>query len=223
MSEFLIKKEVEGKAKGSGVIRDAMFCYVKMQQGDYKFQSTSEKEYVVDVIVDKATARAWKKAFSKNGFQEIETADFASKYKCHPPLEGEDDQYVIKAKSKVALGADVGGLSKGDDVPYSWGSRPKVYVPVENSDDVEDITMTTLVGNGSKGSISFDIVKNDFGTFPQLTGILVTDLVEYESKAGSSPFGHVSNKADGSGEAQQKAQVVDDREPPEGEGEDKPF
>ena len=223
MTELIIKQEPEGKAKGNGVIRDVMLCYVKLQEGSYKYQSTTEKEYILDVVVDKATAKAWKKAFPKNGFQEVETVDFASKYKVHPPLPNEDEQFIIKVKAKAQMSADGGGLKKGDLIPYEWGSRPKLYVPVEGEEnEVEDVTMSILAGNGSKGSVSFDIVQNDFGTFPQLTGVLVNTLIKYEVQSGS-PFGHVANKADGSGEAMQKAQVVDEREPPEGEGEDNPF
>ena len=223
MTELIIKSMPEGKTKGTGAIRDAMLCYIKLQQGDFKYQSTTEKEYVLDVVVDKATAKAWKKSFPKNGYQEIETEEFASKYKVHPPLPDEDEQYVIKVKAKTAMSADGAGLKKGDPIPYEWGSRPKLYVPVEGSDDVKDVTMDMLAANGSTGSVSFDITQNDFGTFPLLTGVLVTGLIPYESNSGGSPFGHVVNKADGSGVAQQVAAVADDREPPAEEGDPDPF
>jgi hypothetical protein len=40
--------------------------------------------------------------------------------------------------------------------------------------------MTTLVGNGSYGTISIDRYDNDYGSSARLMNILVTDLVEYE-------------------------------------------
>ena len=46
--------------------------------------------------------------------------------------------------------------------------------------------MTTLVGNGSKGVVAFNVTKNDFGTFPQLLGVLINDLVEYEGGSETS-------------------------------------
>ena len=225
MTELIIKQEPEGKAKGNGVIRDAMLCYVKLQEGSYKYQSTTEKEYILDVVVNKETAKAWKKAFPKNGFLEVETVDFATKYKVHPPLPDEDEQFIIKVKAKAQMSADGGGLKKGDLIPYEWGSRPKLYIPVEGEEnEVEDVTMSVLAGNGSKGSVSFDIVQNDFGTFPQLTGVLVAELIPYEAKTSASPFGHVAKKHEGSGETQQKAQVPDNREPTgDPEDADNPF
>ena len=49
-------------------------------------------------------------------------------------------------------------------------------------------TDTKLVGNGSKGSVSYSVVENKFGTFAKLDALLVTDLIEYQ-KAGGNPFG----------------------------------
>jgi hypothetical protein len=96
----------------------------------------------------------------------------------------------LKAAAQLRAPASSAGLSAGDMIPYEWGSRPKVFVPVDGG--VEDITLTVLVANGSRGSVAFSVSSNDFGTFPQLTGILVTELIEYESAGGSSSvFGKV--------------------------------
>ena len=229
MSEFLIKKPANGKEKGNGVIRGVTFCYAKMQEGDFKYGSTTEREFVVDCIVDKTTAKSWKKSFAKNTYTEVETEDFASRYKIHPPTEteGEDEQFVIKVKAKAQLSGAVQGMSKGDPIPYDWSSRPKVFVPVEDSDDVDDITMSTLVANGSQGSVAFDIVENDYGTFPQLTGLLVTDLIEYlieyQAQSSGSPFGHINKTHEGDGKTHQKAVAEDNREPPSEDEDPNPF
>ena len=62
---------------------------------------------------------------------------------------------------------------------------PNANTPLDAS--IIDITNTTLVGNGSKGSVSYTVVENKFGTFAKLKALLVTDLIEYQ-KAGGNPF-----------------------------------
>ena len=187
--------ELNKNAKGeldNGFIRGATFCYTKMQEGSLKYQSKTEKEYSVEVIVGKKTAKEFKKAFPKNGYKEIESSEFEDKFRIPAPFEGQEDQYIIKMKADCQLGHDAkkSGLKAGDAIPYDWSSRPKVFVPVEGG--VDDITMTTLVANGSKGDVSFYIKHNDYGTFPAFTGMLVTDLIEYHKSDGNnSAFGTV--------------------------------
>jgi hypothetical protein len=206
-----VKDVVKGK------IENVVFGYVKIQQPTLKYQSKTEKEYTVDVIVDKATSKQLKKAYPKNSIKELDNADFKEQFKIDPPYPNQDEQYVFKLKANAQLRADVGELSAGDLIPYDWGTRPKVYVPAE--DGVEDVTMDKLVANGSKGTVAFKVMTNDYGTFPQLTGILVTDLIEYESTGGGvgSAFGKVVN-------AKPKQQeVVEEVDEPTEVDEDLPF
>lgn len=186
MSKLIINED-NTKGKIEGVV----FCYAKLQDGSFKYQSKTEKEYVVDCVVDKTTAKAFKKAFPKNGYKEVETSEFEEIFKIPPVYPEEDEQYIIKLKANANLKADVpkAGLVAGDIVPYEWANRTKAFVPVEGG--VKDITMEVLVGNGSKGVAAFNINENSFGVFPQLTGILVTDLIEYEQKGMQSAFGNV--------------------------------
>jgi len=181
----------EDKTKAQ--IKNVVLAYVKLQEGDWKYQSTTEKQYSVDCIVDKATAKVYKKAFPKNGVKEIDTEDFESKYKFAPPFSDKDEQYIISLKANTGMKVDFpkANLVVGDLVPYEWASRPKVYVPIDGG--VKDITMTTLVANGSVGDVAFKINSNTFGTFPQLSGMLVTQLIEYEAAdgPGMSEFGNV--------------------------------
>jgi len=182
--------EVNGK-KTTGKIEDVVFAYVKLQSGSTKYQS-KDIEYTVDVVVDKATAKEFKKAYPKNSVKDFENAEFTEKFKIEPPFPSQDEQFVIKLKAAAQLkaAAPAANLEAGDMIPYEWNSRPKVFVPVEGG--VEDITLTVLVANGSKGDVAFTVNSNDFGTFPQLTGILVKDLIEYEAAGGSSSaFGTV--------------------------------
>ena len=182
--------EVNGK-KTTGKITDVVFAYVKLQSGSTKYQS-KEIEYTVDVVVDKATAKEFKKAYPKNSCKDFENDEFTEKFKIEPPFPSQDEQFVLKVKAPAHLkaAAPAANLVAGDMIPYEWNSRPKVFVPVEGG--VEDITLTTLVANGSKGDVAFTVNTNDFGTFPQLTGILVKELIEYEAQgAATSAFGTV--------------------------------
>lgn len=182
--------EVSGK-KTTGKLEGVVFAYVKLQSGSTKYQS-KDIEYTVDVVVDKATAKEFKKAYPKNSVKDFENAEFTEKFKIDPPFPSQDEQFVIKLKAAAQLkaAAPAANLEAGDMIPYEWNSRPKVFVPVEGG--VEDITLTVLVANGSKGDVAFAVNSNDFGTFPQLSGILVKDLIEYEAAGGSSSaFGTV--------------------------------
>lgn len=186
MSEFIITKEPEDKKRGAGRINDVVFCYTKIQEPTFKYGSKTDKEYSVDVVVDKATAKAWKKKFPKNSVKELDNDEFARIFKIDPPYKG-DEQYVLKVKARAQN-------KDGDPIPYEWNTRPKVFVP--EGDAVVDVTMSKLVSNGSKGDVAFSISNGDFGTFPQLTGILVTNLIEYVSSGGNgNPFGKVKESS----------------------------
>lgn len=231
MSKLQLIEDTSGKLE-KGYIRDATFCYVKLQTGSYKYQSKTEKEYTVDVVVDKKTAKAFKKAFPKNGFKEVDTADFEKQFKIAPPFPDEDEQFIIKMKADCQLKYDApnAGLVKGDKIPHEWSSRPKVLRPVEGG--VEDITLVTLVANGSKGDVSFNIKSNDFGTFPAFTGILVKELIEYQGgNSNTTAFGEVvggfnTDESNIQQDAESYERVDLDEDSPEGDDssdDDTPF
>ena len=205
MTELIINNDGT-KGKVTGVV----FGYVKLQEGDYKYQSTTEKQYSVDCIVTKEVAKAFKKAFPKNGYKEIETSDFERVYKIKPPFNGEE-QFVIKVKANAQISNDIPSacLVTGDKIPYEWSTRPKVFVPTEGG--VKDITMTTLIANGSKGDVAFRIMENSYGRFPQLTGILVKELIEYVKEGEDTDFGNIVGGFNpGNGDIQQVATVKED-------------
>ena len=172
------------KAKGyvgpRGTVTDGMMVYTYMQVGDLKFNSTTEREYCTSLVVDKTTAKAFKKAFPKNGYKEVDTADFEDKYKVLPLYPDEDEQFIIKfaASTVMKFDAPAAGVKAGDKVPYAWASRPKALSPVEGG--VKDITFDedAQIGNGTKGHVAFSITSNDFGTFPQFRSVYVTELVK---------------------------------------------
>jgi hypothetical protein len=165
----------------SGKISNVHFAYVKIQKGGKKYES-EELEYSVDVVVDKATAKEMKKNFPKNGLKEVDTAEFEEKYKFSAPYPDQDEQYLLKFKTNVAD-------KNGEEKPYSWSSRPKVYVP--DGDKIKDVTMDVRVGNGSSGDIAFNVSNGKFGQIHHLSAILVKDMIELVSNR-STPFGELS-------------------------------
>lgn len=148
--------------------------YVCIQQPTKKYES-DETEWKVSLVVDKKQAKEWNKRFSKQKAKEIDNAEFESIYKIAPPVDGQDEQYIIKISQNTHT-ADGKAMY-----------QPRVYEDI-GANNVIDITDTKLVGNGSKGSVSYTVVENKFGTFAKLNALLVTDLIEYQ-KTGSNPFG----------------------------------
>lgn len=178
----------------SGKITGVTFYYNFLRKAKKDDYNPEQPKYTVEFAVDKKTAKAFKKAFAKNGVREIDNDDF--KYGDLPYPE-QDEQFLItlKAKSKMVADAPKAGVSKGDDIPYGFSTRPKVYVP-EGDGQVKDVTMDVLVGHGSKGDVAFSVREvKEVGRFPTLTGILVTDMIEVERRAVvSNPFGEVVNE-----------------------------
>src|SRR5690554_1485851 len=154
------------------VINVEAFGYVKIQQPDFKYQS-KDKEYSVECVVSKETAKAWNKKYPKQKAKEIDREDFAKIYKIDPPYEG-DEIYVIKLKKSAQY---------KDGTPLPEELKPRVFEKTEQGN--VDITAIKLVANGSSGVAQFDEVSNDFGTFARLKAIRVDKLIEYR-KGGAS-------------------------------------
>ena len=154
---------------------NAVFGYVKLQQPDFKFGSTTEKEFTVDCIVEKADAKAWNKKYPKQKAKELDRADFEKIYKIDAPYEG-DEIYVIKMKKPAQY---------KDLTPIPDALRPRVFEKGANGKLV-DITKDKLVSNGSKGVVSYDEVTNDFGTFAKLKAVRVDHLIEYKKAGGDA-------------------------------------
>lgn len=175
----------DAKSRGNGKLRDVTLAYVRVKSPEKKYQS-EDLIYTLDCIVDKKTAKAFKKQFSKNTPKDVDTADFEAKYKIAPPFPDEDEQWVIKLTAKAQITKAFGDLKAGDLVPYAWDSRPKIFELAKGG--VKDITNAAdkQVGNGSKGHVGFSVMTNDFGTFPMLTSALITELVAYTAKEGGT-------------------------------------
>ena len=176
-----------------GIIENAVLYYTKIKTPSFKYGSQTEKEYTVDVVVDKASAKAWNKSFPKQKAKEVDNADFLEKYKAEAAPFAGDEQFVIKLK-KAAQYKD---KSTGELVAIPDQYIPRVFL-ADGEGNLEDITFDKLVGNGSKGVVQFQTTSNDFGTFSKLQAIRVDDLVVVESSGGTnySVLGNVKSLAE---------------------------
>ena len=172
-------------------ISNVTFFWTKVQKPTLKFQSQIDKEFVVDVLVDKATSKAWNKEFPKQKAKEIDNDDFNEKFGAEHAIEGQDEQFIIRLKKGATYKDKETGAIK--DIPEQY--RPRVFLADEN-DELEDVTFTTLVGNGSKGVVQFDVNTNSFGTFAQLSAIKVENLVKVEGTAKFNKLGKVKGLAE---------------------------
>ena len=196
MSEFILDDPSKsGFVKGR--VNDVTFLYVTIQNAREKFTKNGS-EYSVKLVVDKKTAKAFEKQYSKQGFTDCETENFEELYGVAPPFPGEDTQYIITIKapddsiirSKSSDGEEIETSIKLD---YDEFKRPKVYVP--SNSGVKDVTMDFEIANGSKGHASFwELSTTTYGNFARLSGILVNDLKIYENRSNDQcAFGKVEN------------------------------
>lgn len=187
------KLMVEKNAKDElvkGRIEDGTLLYVELQEGELAFGSEADRDFTVQVAVTEDTASNWKATFPKNGCREVPNEEFSKAYKIDPPYPNEDKQHVLKLKSRGTYRQDdpERDIRAGDIVPYDYPTRPKLYEVVDGKP--VDVTKTVQPANGSRGVVAFRATTNKFGTFPILSGVLVTDLVEAERQANiASDFG----------------------------------
>ena len=106
--------------------------------------------------------------------KKVKAVEFEEKYKCEVPEGAGKNVWILTLRKSTELG------KTGKPVPPQF--QPKVYL--KEGKVLKDVTATHLVGNGSKGAISvnrFD--RSAGGSSLYLQNVLVTDLVEYESKS----------------------------------------
>lgn len=163
------------------LIENVTFLYAKVQNPVPAFNKV-DSEWSVDVVCSKADAKKVKKEFPKTSLKEFDNADFTEKFGIEPPFPTQDEQFILKFKKSH--------IKNGKETPEKY--RPRVIQ--ETANGRVDITFDKLVGNGSKGTLSYRVKETDsYGNFAELQAILVTDLVEYQSKAGgvTDDFGPV--------------------------------
>lgn len=181
-TKLLIEKNDKNELT-RGRIEHATLAWVKLQEGELAFGSETEKDYSVTTIVTEQTAKDFKSVFPKNNFRAIPTAEFEGKFRIPAPYPEQSDQYTIKLKASTTYSTDIPALNAtaGQLVPYEQKSRPKLF-EFRDGKPV-DITMEIAPANGSKGVVAFKVTTNKYGTFPTLTGVALTELIEYQAKA----------------------------------------
>lgn len=176
------------------VIEGVTFFYTKIQKPSLKYQSETEKEFTVDVLIDKPTAKAWSKVFGKQKPKELDREEFAEKFGEQYLIDGVDEYFLLKLKKPANYKDKETGQLK--DIPEQY--RPRVFLDDGNG-ELEDITFTQLVGNGSKGVVQYEVNTNSFGTFGKLLAIKVDELVVVEQGDSTGKFnvlGKVKSLAD---------------------------
>ena len=162
-----------------------VFAYAKVQEPSFKYQSDTEKEFSIDIIVDKATAKAFGKQFPKQKGKVVDNDEFEEIYKIAPPFPDQDEQYVLKLKKPAQYNDKVSGTLK----PIAETYWPKI-IQKKNGYAVP-VPRDVLIGNGSTGKVSYETNENSYGTFAKLKNILVETLVEYKKHdaSGADDFG----------------------------------
>ena len=160
------------------VLKNVPVAFAKIAEPGKKYKS-EDLEYVIDCIVDKATAKAWNKEFPKQKAKEFEVAEFEEKFKMKSPFGEDDEVFVIKLKKAATKDGEV----------FDEKYRPKVFL-----DTLEDgvkirteITVSRLISNGTIADVSYRTIDNDFGHFAQLQNIRIDEdkFKEYVQSGGA--------------------------------------
>ena len=194
----------------NNLIENVTFFYPKIKQAVLKYQSQTDKEFSVTVQVDKATKTLWNKTFQKQKCKELEYDDFCEKYGVEYAI-GNEEQYLLTLKKPANYKDKETGQLK--DIPDAY--RPRALIDDGNG-ELEDVTFTKLIGNGSKGVVQYEVNSNDYGTFAKLLAIRVDELVVVEQGDSAGKFnvlGKVKSLAENpnaNSKAQETPVVTDD-------------
>lgn len=157
-----------------GDLQNVFFYYARIAEPQQKWQTTepTDKEYIVTVVVSQDQYKQFTTQFPKKKTTPLTNEEFTEKYGTQPPFPEQPLQYVLKFKQRAY---------KKDGTPIADSIRPKVYQFVNNVQT--DIT-STLIGNGSQGTLRYSIwtpTNNPtLGPTTNLYAVLITNLVPYE-------------------------------------------
>lgn len=178
-----------------------MLVYVMCDQPKDCYDKLKGQEWTASVVVDEDTADAFAELYPKQAAKKIKRTEFEKEYKTAPPDGDEKNLYVITLKKNTRMK----DRKTGELVLLPEQYQPIVYEQTEDEDGNRvriDITHKKLPANGSYGSISIFHKENaEFGNSAGLQDVLVTSLIEYERKAGSTPADRASVFDDGEDDA----------------------
>ena len=178
----------------NNLLENVTLFYGKIKAPSLKYQSQTEKEFSITAIVDKQTAKAFGKQFPKQKPKELDNDEFNERYGEQYAIDGQDEQFLITLKKAATYKDKETGAIK--DIPDAY--RPRVFIDDGNG-ELEDITFTKLIGNGSKGTIQFEVTENSYGTFAKLLAVKVDELVEVQQGDSAGKFnvlGKIKSLAD---------------------------
>jgi hypothetical protein len=161
-------------------LKDVYFYYTSIQDPRQKYQTTgpTEKEYSVTLIVSKEQQKEFVGKYPAKKVAPLDSDEFEAQYKTKPPFPG-PLQYIIKLQQKAF---------KADGSPMPDSLKPKVMQFIDGVQT--DVTATTLVGNGSKGTARYlewePLGQSKAETTAKLYAILVDTLIPYEKKTNSA-------------------------------------
>lgn len=159
-----------------------VLCFAKVTEPAFKYESDTEKEFSIQVVVDEDTFDTFGETYGKQKGKAIKTGDFEGIFKIKPPYPNDKKQFVLK----LAKGATYKSKENGSLVNVEKKYWPKIMV-LEGGQPVP-IEEGILIANGSKGQVSFEENTNSYGTFAKLKNILVEELIEYK-KTGEDAAG----------------------------------
>jgi len=168
------------------------FAYAKVTEPSFKYQSDTEKEFTIDIVVDEETYDNFVEQYPKQKGKIIKTSEFEGTYKFPPVFPDEKKQFILKLKRPATFKNKETKEFQTIEQKY-W---PKILV--KKGDKTTPLKEGVLIGNASTGKVSFEENTNDYGTFAKLKNILVETLIEY-SKDGddaANDFG-LSTSVDG--------------------------
>lgn len=178
-----------------------VLLYNSLKSPKFKFESTTRKEYGVEIVVDKATARNWDKTFKKQGSKAVENADFVKAFGIEPPFPDQEDQYIIKIKRP----ADYEEKDKttntptGRILPIPDKYRPRILLLTDpTTRKCEDITFKDYgLGRGTEVLVQYEERDSGkFGTTARLMNVRVDKLIKYEFGNSFSELGSVEELAE---------------------------
>jgi len=153
------------------------FAYAKVTEPSFKYQSDTEKEFTIDIVVDEETYDNFVEQYPKQKGKIIKTSEFEAVYKFPPVFPEEKKQFILKLKRPATFKNKETKEFQTIEQKY-W---PKILV--KKGDKTTPLKEGVLIGNASTGKVSFEENTNDYGTFAKLKNILVETLIEY-SKDG---------------------------------------
>ena len=160
-------------------VEGVTFLFEKIGKPQFKKDSTTLTEFSINVVVDEDTADEFGAKYQNQKVRFLKNSEWEEKYPdIELPFPMQKKQFILTLKKDTHSKA-------GAPLPDSM--RPHVYLRT-GTDEVEQITGVAGkgVGNGSKGSITWDEFTNSYGTTAKLLYIIVDDLVVYEGGTGGN-------------------------------------